>query len=614
VERHNSCTNTRAVIDYIERHHGEAGGLLHGLDEHLRGIKEPLTFLRQPHNWVSAEVVRVMYDNARRISGDRRVAFRIGYESVTHQSLGYIQQILMKALGSPRMAVARIRSLNEKFNRNKDIELLSLDKESAELRLRWREDLALTRDFCLMNQGIYSALATLWGVPPAAVEERSCQFRGDEACEYVVRWKNPSLAFRLRHLLSGRRQLLTDTLAEMERDKALLEETHHEVMSLNQTLQAKIDQIMSVQHASAAILSELDLDKLLPAVLDLFLKTIGFSRSMIMLVQEDSRSLRFVDGVGITPEEKRPLSGYRVPLDRTQNLLARVANSGNPFICDDAERLNLNPHNLIVENYRPGAIVILPLVARGKVIGVLAADRGRLQGLQPKIDRDFLSVFANQVALAIENAQMYRNLKESILRSMQSLASALEAKDPYTAGHSQRVRQLSERLGLRLGLGQGAVDEMANGCLLHDIGKIGVNRRILNKEGALTEEERQVVRSHAGQGYSIIKPLALGRATADIVRHHHERYDGRGYPRGLSGERIPLPVRIVSVCDAFDAMTSDRPYRKGLSTAEALTRLQDGSGSQFDPRVVEEFSSMCRQGEAEDLVPTSGRAARLRAV
>jgi HD-GYP domain-containing protein (c-di-GMP phosphodiesterase class II) len=211
---------------------------------------------------------------------------------------------------------------------------------------------------------------------------------------------------------------------------------------------------------------------------------------------------------------------------------------------------------------------------------------------------------------------MYRNLKESILRSMQSLASALEAKDPYTAGHSQRVRSLSERLAARLSLSQDQLDDLANGCLLHDIGKIGVNRRILNKQEALTEHELEVVRSHAGQGYAIVQHLALGRAAAAIVRHHHERYDGKGYPRGLAGESIPLPVRIVSVCDAFDAMTSDRPYRKGLSVAEALRRLEAGSGSQFDPRMVYEFCAMCREGEADDLIhPQHGeRNARLRAV
>lgn len=604
MDRQNNCANTKAIIEYITRHHGSPELLLQGLEEQLKGVTSPLDFLSDPHNWVSSEVCRIMYANARRISGNEKVAYLIGFESVTHQSLGYIQHILLKALGGPKAAVSRAKNLNEKFNRNKQVEIVYSSKNEAVIRLMWDKRLELNRDFCLVNQGVYSALATLWGVPPARVHETCCQFDGDEYCEFHLGWQNPSFGFRLRHLLSGRRRLLGETLSEVERDKLLLERKHGEVQALNADLQAKIDQLLSLQQASAAILAQLNLKELLPSVLDLFRKAIGYNRAMIMLRDEQENCLRFVEGVGVSDQEKEPLLGYEVPLNRTQNLLARVASSGLPFICNDISKLKLNPENLIIRNYRISSMVILPLMSRGKVIGILASDQHEAAGASkdpPKLDRDFLGVFANQIALAIENAKMYQDLRDSILGTMKALALALEAKDPYTAGHSERVRQMAVRLAGRLGMAEDEIQHIANGCILHDIGKIGINREILNKPSGLVGEEMEVVRQHPRLGHAIVMPLGLNPAVSSIVRLHHERYDGTGYPDGLVGDEIPQAVRVVAICDAFDAMTSDRPYRRSMLNKDAFRLLKEAAGSQFDPHLVDEFMAMGREEGFDDM-------------
>ncbi len=433
-------------------------------------------------------------------------------------------------------------------------------------------------------------------------------------------WQNPSMAFRLRHLFSGRRILLSETLAEVERDKLLLERKHGEVQLLNADLQAKIDQLFSLQQASAAILAQLNLKELLPSVLDLFRKAIGYSRAMIMLRDEIDNCLRFVEGVGVSEKEKTPLMGYEVPLNRTQNLLARVASNGIPFICNDISKLKLNPENIIVRNYRISSMVILPLMSRGKVIGILAADQHEKAGnakKAPKLDRDFLGVFANQIALAIENAKMYQDLRDSILGTMKALALALEAKDPYTAGHSERVRQMAARLAQRLGMSDDEIQHISNGCILHDIGKIGINREILNKPGKLDHEEMEVVRQHPRLGHAIVLPLALNPAVSSIVRQHHEHFNGNGYPDGLAGEEIPQAVRVVAICDAFDAMTTDRPYRNSLPNKEAYNRLQEAAGTQFDPSLVAEFMAMGREEGFDDMgrpMYRAGEAHRMRVV
>lgn len=182
---------------------------------------------------------------------------------------------------------------------------------------------------------------------------------------------------------------------------------------------------------------------------------------------------------------------------------------------------------------------------------------------------------------------------ESILFS---LAQALEAKDFYTRGHSERVADLAVRLGETMGFSEKEEENMRRGGLLHDIGKIGIKESILLKPGKLTEEEMAHIRSHPARGYDICAPLKTLEPCLPIIRSHHERYDGDGYPDGLKGDDIPLKARITAVADAFDAMTTDRPYRKGMATETALKIFENEIDSgQWDPNVVKALMKIMKK-------------------
>lgn len=176
--------------------------------------------------------------------------------------------------------------------------------------------------------------------------------------------------------------------------------------------------------------------------------------------------------------------------------------------------------------------------------------------------------------------------------AIQSLAAALEAKDPYTAGHSQRVAQFAVLIGRRLGLREEELDDLHTVGLLHDIGKIGLAESILNKAGVLNQREFDTIRNHPTIGARILAPISRMAPYVLATKHHHERYDGGGYPDGLRGDELPLAVWIMSVSDAFDAMTSTRPYRKAQPRAFALQQLRKGSGSQFHPEAVDALLSI----------------------
>jgi len=190
------------------------------------------------------------------------------------------------------------------------------------------------------------------------------------------------------------------------------------------------------------------------------------------------------------------------------------------------------------------------------------------------------------------HGDLERNFRETI----SALAAAVEARDAYTRGHCDRVARISEALGVRLGLPRETLDELRLAAILHDIGKIGTGQEVLVKTGPLEEDERCLMEEHSEVGSRILSSLSLLRDVGVYVRHHHERFDGTGYPDGLKGEAIPLPARIIALADAFDAMRTDRAYRTALNKGETLDRIRADSGTQFDPALVAAFMEMDKDG------------------
>ena len=237
----------------------------------------------------------------------------------------------------------------------------------------------------------------------------------------------------------------------------------------------------------------------------------------------------------------------------------------------------------------------LPGVTRAIVV---ASERpeaaGWLAALNPSDGRSFspadlepLQGVAALVAAQRANARLFGDLKDLLFGVIRSLTAAIDAKDPYTSGHSERVARIAVRIGESLGVSLERRGELYLMGLLHDVGKIGVDDVVLKKAGPLTPEETLKIRSHVEIGVRILSDLKKLGHLMPGVEHHHESLDGSGYPAGLAGERIPLPARILAVADAYDAMSSDRPYRRRLTTAEIATELRRGAGKRWDPRVVD---------------------------
>ncbi len=212
-------------------------------------------------------------------------------------------------------------------------------------------------------------------------------------------------------------------------------------------------------------------------------------------------------------------------------------------------------------------------------------SRARERELEQTQER-LRQAYQQSLQYAIDLRQTYRRLQQAIFQSLLGLANALEAKDPYTRGHSERVAALARRLALAAGVPRAGADTIAQAGLLHDLGKIAIAESVLRKPGSLSAEEWAAMRQHPLIGAQIVAPLEFFADGAVIVRHHHERHDGSGYPDGLRGELIPLGARIVAVADVYDALTSDRPYRSRMSRTEAVRRLEEEAGRTLDARLA----------------------------
>jgi putative nucleotidyltransferase with HDIG domain len=260
-----------------------------------------------------------------------------------------------------------------------------------------------------------------------------------------------------------------------------------------------------------------------------------------------------------------------------------VAEHRKPLILVDAEDFGFG-----AELRRQGlrSALCVPLVIKGKVIGVLNVSKAESVEAFSRENLKIVASFAGQLAVAIENARLYVDLENTFLGTIGALAAAVDAKDPYTYGHSNEVTEHTLAIAAELGVSDPETETLRIAALLHDIGKIGIDSAILNKPGKLTDEEFEVIRSHPDIAANILGSLDFLSAVVPLVHHHHEHWDGSGYPTGLSGESIPKGARIISVADAYNAMTSDRPYRTALSREDAVRELLEYSGTQFDPQVV----------------------------
>jgi len=353
---------------------------------------------------------------------------------------------------------------------------------------------------------------------------------------------------------------------------------------VTQDLERKYRQLSTLIELSALVNSTLDTREIRERAIEAATTLADAETGSLLLVDRATRDLFFEVALGGKGESLK-----EIRLARGQGIAGSVAETGVAVIVNDTQS---DPRFFrgadAKSTFRTRNMVCVPLKTKDKVIGVLQTINKR-RGLFDDEDCRVLSALANQVAIAVENANLYQELKDAFHGTAQALAETIEKRDPYTGGHTQRVMKYSLAIGKTMGLAEKELEELKLAAILHDIGKIGIRDSILLKNGRLDKDEMEAMNRHAEFGSEILEHVKQLKGVIPGVRGHHEKYDGTGYPDCLHGTDIPIIARIIAVADTFDAMTTDRPYRKGLSVNTAVGELRKCSGTQFDGAVVETF-------------------------
>jgi len=363
--------------------------------------------------------------------------------------------------------------------------------------------------------------------------------------------------------------------------------------SVSDQLKLKQSQLRALMSVGQVINSSLGLKRVLEEVMDSLISLMRAERGLLMLREANGElSVRIARGIAhINLEEE----AFKV----SRTVVRKVVESGEPVLTTNAQADPRFDAQMSVAVYQLRSILCVPLKLKNKLIGVLYVDNRAHAGIFKENDLELISAFADQAAVAIDSARLFEELQEShrdleraYQATLEGWVRALDLRDKETEGHTQRVTILTDRLARSMGVRDEELVHITRGALLHDIGKMGIPDGILLKPGQLTDDERKLIQKHPVYAYEMLRPIDFLLPAIDIPYCHHEKWDGTGYPRGLKGDEIPFAARIFPVIDVWDALTSDRPYRKAMPHAEVRQHIKADSGRHFDPRVVEAFTGL----------------------
>lgn len=341
---------------------------------------------------------------------------------------------------------------------------------------------------------------------------------------------------------------------------------------------------------SKLLVTEIDLAHLFKIITEVLVQEFSVDRVSLMLVEEASGDLLIRASHGLRTD-----MAAKARRKIGEGVSGLVLKHKKPLIISSGRHPDPEVMAAINSEDMPASSMSVPLIGRNKMFGVLNVSK--LSGVPfSTSDLQIVLILSSQVVTAMENAGLFEDVRENYFRTVQALVAAVEAKDPYTRWHSTNVAKYAVAIARDLGLSPTQLEEMHIAAILHDVGKIAISELIISKPERLSREEFDIMKDHPAHGIRILEPIGFSPAIISAIYQHHERYDGKGYPQGLSGEAIAFAARILNVADTIDAMVSERPYRGTISSDEVLLELERESGQQFDPAVTASARRLIEKG------------------
>lgn len=384
---------------------------------------------------------------------------------------------------------------------------------------------------------------------------------------------------------------LEERIEEIEEANYKIADLAGELEDKNSNLEKVVARLSTLYKVGLAINSNMESENIFRMIVDTTIETLHADIGYIIIHDKERDALRVDTLVG---HEELPEGEVYIPIKDT-SVSGWVLKNAKPLLISD---INDTPQfdRFSALGYERKTLICSPLVVKDEVIGTITVVNKNDGSTYSNEDLGLLSTIAAQASIAIKNAMLYDEQQKTYLNTIHALVSAIEASDSYTRGHSERVTKYSVSIARKLGLSQERLKIMERAAILHDIGKIGINLSLLHKVGKLTTDDIYDLQQHPIIGIKILEPIEFLLDVRLCIAQHHERYDGKGYPHKISGDQLLLESRILAIADSFDAMTSDRPYRKALALDVAVKELVDNSGTQFDPAIVPVFIELLEKG------------------
>jgi HD-GYP domain-containing protein (c-di-GMP phosphodiesterase class II) len=385
---------------------------------------------------------------------------------------------------------------------------------------------------------------------------------------------------------------LEERIEEIEEANYKIADLASDLECKNKSLEMTVSRLSALNKMGLALNSTLDLESLFETMIRRAMEAVGAEVGHILLYDFEHGTLKVGGAVGLFDLVNRET---RLPL-RPGGVTYWVIQKRQPLLIEKTEN-NREFSPVSALGYTRESVICAPLIVKDEIIGTITlANKGDRSSFKEQ-DLELLTTIAAQASVAIKNVHLYEDQQTTYLNTMQALVSAVEASDPYTRGHSERVTRYAQILGRQLNLTSDSFKRLERASILHDIGKIGIDVAVLHKEGILSANDVDILQQHPLIGTKILEPISFLGTVRQIIVQHHERYDGMGYPFRVKGEDILLEARIIAVVDTYDAMTSDRPYRKALAHEIAVAEIRKYSGTQFDPYVADAMLTLCQNGQ-----------------
>ena len=399
--------------------------------------------------------------------------------------------------------------------------------------------------------------------------------------------------------------ILEERIEEIEEANYKITDLAGELEDKNTNLQKAVARLSTLYKVGLAINSTMEIETLFTLIVKTTMNTLQGEIGYIILHEPDLDSLRVTTLLGhefVSPQ------GTFLPM-KPSSVSTWVIQNRKPLLISD---INETPQfdRFSALGYERKTLICAPLQAKDEIIGTITVVNKLDNSVYTSEDLDLLNTIAAQASIAIKNATLYAEQQKIYMNTIHALVSAIEASDSYTSGHSERVTRYCTELAKKLDLCPERMKIIERAAILHDIGKIGIDLSLLHKEGKLSPDDINTLQQHPVIGMKILEPIEFLHDVKLCIGQHHERYDGHGYPNNVSADKLLVESRILAIADAFDAMTSDRPYRKALPLDVAIRELCDNAGSQFDPHMVPHFVELLKSGafsflEGSDLPPDS---------